>query len=208
MKQEQTTLRWRRLALLPLCLATGSLHAATDPLAPTARWSAYSAGRASTPPLGWSSWNAFGTDIDEAKILGSAQRIVDIGLAAKGYRYINIDDGWWIRRQLSDGRLQIRADRFPSSVTAGGSSFRPLTDKLHAMGLKAGIYPDLGRNTCSQAYGAPRAPAKGRCMPAGGARADSTPYGQTLRIAQSSVSPLALPHDTNSPFSSRRPMID
>jgi alpha-galactosidase len=154
MKQEQTTLRWCRLALLPLCLAAGSLHAATDPLAPTAHWSAYSAGRATVPPMGWSSWNAFGTDIDEAKILGSAQRIVDSGLAAKGYRYINIDDGWWIRRQMSDGRLQIRADRFPSSVTASGSSFRPLTDKLHAMGLKAGIYSDLGRNTCSQAYSA------------------------------------------------------
>lgn len=153
MTQEQTTLRWCRLALLPFCLATGSLHAATDPLAPTAHWSAYSAGRAPLPPMGWSSWNAFFTDIDEAKILGSAQRIVDTGLAAKGYRYINIDDGWWARRQISDGRLQIRADRFPSSVTASGSSFRPLTDKLHAMGLKAGIYSDLGRNTCSQAYG-------------------------------------------------------
>jgi alpha-galactosidase len=128
------------------------LHAATDPLAPTAHWSAYTAGRGSTPPMGWSSWNAFGTDIDEAKILGSAQRIVDSGLAAKGYRYINIDDGWLTRRQIPDGHMVIRADRFPSSVTGSGSSFRPFTDKLHAMGLKAGIYSDLGRNTCSQAY--------------------------------------------------------
>jgi hypothetical protein len=128
------------------------LHAATDPLAPTARWSAYTAGRASTPPMGWSSWNAVATDIDEAKILGSAQRIVDSGLAAKGYRYINIDDGWALRRQIPDGHLVIRPDRFPSSVQGGASTFRPLTDKLHAMGLKAGIYSDLGRNTCSQAY--------------------------------------------------------
>lgn len=150
--QERTTLRWRSLAWIPLCLMSASLHAATDPLAPTARWSAYTAGRASTPPMGWSSWNAFGTDIDEAKILGSARRIVDSGLAAKGYRYVNIDDGWAARRQIPDGRLAIRADRFPSSVTAGAGSFRPFTDQLHAMGLKAGIYSDLGRNTCSQAY--------------------------------------------------------
>ncbi len=150
--QKQTTLRRRGLALIPLCLVAASLHAATDPLAPTARWSAYTAGRAATPPMGWSSWNAFGTDIDEAKILGSAQRIVDSGLAAKGYRYVNIDDGWTIRRQIPEGNLVIRADRFPSSVTGGASSFRPFTDKLHAMGLKAGIYSDLGRNTCSQAY--------------------------------------------------------
>jgi hypothetical protein len=139
-----------RLALIPLLLAATLSHAATDPLAPTARWSAYTAGRAATPPMGWSSWNAFGTDIDEAKILGSAQRIVDSGLAAKGYRYVNIDDGWALRRQQPGGRLEARPDRFPSTVKGG---FRPFTDKLHAMGLKAGIYSDLGRNTCSQAYG-------------------------------------------------------
>jgi hypothetical protein len=156
--QKQRTLRWQpRLALIPLLFATAASHAATDPLAPTAHWSAYTAGRAMTPPMGWSSWNAFGTDIDEAKILGSAQRIVDSGLAAKGYRYINIDDGWAARREVTDGRLTIRPDRFPSSVHGGASTFRPLTDKLHAMGLKAGIYSDLGRNTCSQAY-APQSP--------------------------------------------------
>lgn len=140
------------MSALIMCALLGNAAAApkADPLAPSARWSAYSIGRADTPPMGWSSWNAFATDIDEAKILGSAQRIIDSGLAAKGYRYINIDDGWAIRRQQPDGRMIIRPDRFPSS--AGGSSFRPFTDKLHAMGLKAGIYSDLGRNTCAQAY--------------------------------------------------------
>ncbi|MFX8312594.1 hypothetical protein ABTL57_19195, partial [Acinetobacter baumannii] len=34
----------------------------------------------------------------------------------------------------------------------GSTSFRPLTDRLHAMGLKAGIYSDIGRNSCGQAY--------------------------------------------------------
>jgi hypothetical protein len=151
--QVQTTSRRRQLlTLITLCFTAAASHAATDPLAPTARWSAYTAGRAATPPMGWSSWNAFGTDIDEAKILGSAQRIVDSGLAASGYRYINIDDGWAARRQIPDGHMVIRADRFPSAVKDGVSSFRPFTDKLHAMGLKAGIYSDLGRNTCSQAY--------------------------------------------------------
>lgn len=151
--KKQNTLRWPAcLALLPLCLMSAAVHAATDPLAPTAHWSAYTAGQGTTPPMGWNSWNAFATNIDEAKILGSARRIADSGLAAKGYRYINIDDGWIAHRQIPDGRMIIRADRFPSSVTSGGSSFRPFTDKLHAMGFKAGIYSDLGRNTCSQAY--------------------------------------------------------
>ncbi len=128
-------------------------QAADDPLAPTGRWSAYTAGRAATPPMGWSSWNAFATDIDEDKILGAARALVRDGLAAKGYRYVNIDDGWALQRRVSDGALIIRPGRFPIAQGAGGdATFRPLTDQLHGMGLKAGIYSDLGRNTCSQAY--------------------------------------------------------
>ncbi len=132
-----------------------SSEARSDPLTPTGRWSAYTAGRAQTPPMGWSSWNAFATDIDEEKILGSARALMDSGLARKGYRYVNIDDGWWLQRRASDGQLVIRATRFPSTVREDSlPSFRPFTDRLHAMGLKAGIYSDLGRNTCSQAYSA------------------------------------------------------
>lgn len=139
---------------LVAALSGSSLSAAlADPLAPTGRWSAYTAGRAATPPMGWSTWNAFATDIDEDKIIGSAQQIVDSGLAAKGYRYINIDDGWALKRRMPDGHMIIRADKFPSSRVGGDTpSFKPFTDRLHAMGLKAGIYSDLGRNTCSEAY--------------------------------------------------------
>ncbi|SOB86404.1 Alpha galactosidase A [Sphingomonas guangdongensis] len=159
--------RWWRSALLAAAAlglqAPGAAQnaarpaASADPLAPTARWSAYTRGRAALPPMGWNSWNAFNTDIDEAKIIGSAERMVASGLAAKGYRYLNLDDGWWLKRRLGDGRILVRPDRFPSAATApGGNSFRPLTDRLHAMGLKAGIYSDLGRNICSQAYATDR----------------------------------------------------
>ena len=86
-----------------------------DPLAPAGRWTAYTAGRGATPPMGWNSWNAFASAVDEEKVMGSAQRIVDSGLARKGYRYINLDDGWAARRRLSDGHLMIRTDKFPSS---------------------------------------------------------------------------------------------
>lgn len=139
--------------LIAALLGPAAAAAQGDPLAPTGRWSAYTAGRATTPPMGWSTWNAFGTDIDEEKILGSAKIIVDTGLAAKGYRYINIDDGWALKRRMPDGRLLIRDDKFPSSRAGGDTpSFKPFTDKLHAMGLKAGIYSDLGRNTCAEAH--------------------------------------------------------
>ncbi|BBD99906.1 alpha-galactosidase [Sphingobium amiense] len=150
------TLRRFLLPLAALCAST-TLSAQTpaaspDPLAPTGRWSAYQAGNAQLPPMGWNSWNAFFTHIDEEKLMGAAQRIRDTGLAQKGYRFINIDDGWWLKRRTGDGRLMIRTDQFPSAKGKGDPSFRPLTDRLHAMGFKAGIYSDLGRNICSQAY--------------------------------------------------------
>ncbi|MFZ2995819.1 NPCBM/NEW2 domain-containing protein [Sphingobium sp.] len=147
------TLFRRLLPLAALCASTALSAQTADPLAPTGRWSAYQGGRADLPPMGWNSWNAFQTEIDEEKLLGSAQRIIDTGLAKKGYSHINIDDGWWLKRRTGDGKLIIRADKFPSARTGKGDpSFRPLTDRLHAMGFKAGIYSDLGRNSCSQAY--------------------------------------------------------
>lgn len=145
-----------RAALLAAAAALAFPAAAqtADPLAPTGRWSANTRGEAALPPMGWSSWNAFFTDVTEAKVLASARTIVDSGLAAKGYRYINIDDGWWRQRRQSDGRVMIRTDRFPSAAVGGDDpTFRPFTDKLHAMGLKVGIYSDIGRNPCGQIYG-------------------------------------------------------
>ncbi len=125
-----------------------------DPLAPTGTWSLATIGNAPTPPMGWNSWNAFGTNVNEAKVIGAAQAIVDNGLAALGYRYINIDDGWWLKRRQTDGRMLIRTNLFPSAKTGGAnqSSFRPFVDRLHKMGLKTGIYTDIGHNACSQAY--------------------------------------------------------
>ena len=111
-------------------------------------------GRAPTPPMGWNSWNAFRTDVNEEKVLGAARTLVDTGLAKLGYVYVNIDDGWWLKRRQSDGRLQIRTAIFPSAKTGerNETSFRPFVDRIHSMGLKAGIYTDVGRNACSQAF--------------------------------------------------------
>lgn len=146
---------WARAAaaVIALAAATPALAQAADPLAPSAKWSANTRGAATLPPMGWNSWNAFTSDIDEEKLLASARIIVETGLAAKGYRYIDIDDGWWLKRRTSDGRMLIRTATFPSAALPDGStSFRPLTDRLHAMGLKAGIYSDIGRNSCGQVF--------------------------------------------------------
>src|ERR1044071_7176684 len=101
------------VAALSAILSCAAHAQVTDPLAPTGRWSAYSAGRAATPPMGWNSWNAFASAVDEEKVMGSAKRIVDSGLARKGYVYINLDDGWAARGRLPDGHLIIRPDKVP-----------------------------------------------------------------------------------------------
>lgn len=142
------------MKLIALALLVAFSAQAQLPLAPTGRWQHQPVGAAPTPPMGWSSWNAFRVDITEQKVLASAQVIVDSGLADAGYRSINIDDGWWLKRRTGDGRLQVRTGLFPSAATAGDSSLRPFTDRIHAMGLKAGLYTDIGRNACSQAYDA------------------------------------------------------
>jgi hypothetical protein len=125
-----------------------------ETLKPRGVWSLAPVGDARTPPMGWNSWNAFGTDISEAKIIGVADALVKTGLAERGYRYVNIDDGWWLKRRMPDGQMVIRSSLFPSAKRpdVDETSFRPLTDTLHKMGLKAGIYSDIGYNSCSQAW--------------------------------------------------------
>lgn len=136
-------------ALVALCTPIAAL---ADPLTPTGKWSANTDGSAAVPPMGWSSWNAFNSDVDEEKVLASAQALIDTKLRDIGYRYVNIDDGWWLKRRQPDGRLLIRTSHFPSAATGADTSFRPFTDRLHAMGLKVGIYSDIGRNSCGQIY--------------------------------------------------------
>jgi hypothetical protein len=109
---------------------------------------------AATPPMGWNPYNAFHIESNEANIMSVAEALVKTGLADAGYKYVNVDDGWWLKRR-ADGRIIVNTAMFPSAAatTPGGeTSLRPFVDKLHAMGLKAGIYTDIGRNACSQAW--------------------------------------------------------
>ncbi len=110
------------------------------------------AAQAPTPPMGWNPWNAFHTEVDEAKIMANAEALRRTGLADAGYRYVNMDDGWW-RTRRPDGRIEVRTSMFPSGALPDGStSMRPFVDRLHALGFKAGIYSEIGRNACSQAW--------------------------------------------------------
>lgn len=92
------------------------------------------------PTMGWSSWNTFALNISESLIKSQADAMVSTGLADAGYKYVNIDDGYWDGRGR-DGQLRLNKERFPSGM-------RSLTDYIHRLGLKAGIYSDAGDNTC------------------------------------------------------------
>ena len=140
-------------AMVVAISASFSAHAQTAELQPSGKFSVYGGEAAATPPMGWNPWNAFRTEVDEGKIMANADKIKRSGLAAVGYRYINLDDGWWLKRG-ADGRMIIRTSIFPSAAIGpdGQTSFRPLTDRLHAMGFKAGIYTDSGKNSCSQRW--------------------------------------------------------
>ncbi len=94
--------------------------------------------------MGWSSWNNFAINIDEKMIREQAAAMVATGMYNAGYRYINIDDGYFGGRDAS-GKLFVNADKFPSGMKA-------LVDYVHSKGLKAGIYTDAGMNTCGSMW--------------------------------------------------------
>lgn len=98
------------------------------------------------PIMGWSSWNTYRININESLIKRQAEAMVSLGLKDVGYRYINIDDGFFGYRN-EKGILQTHPKRFPNGVKC-------VADHIHRLGLKAGIYSDAGANTCGSLWDA------------------------------------------------------
>ncbi|MDH7461187.1 glycoside hydrolase family 27 protein [Chitinophagaceae bacterium 26-R-25] len=96
------------------------------------------------PIMGWSSWNHFRVNIDEKMIREQADALVSSGMYDAGYRFINIDDGYFGGRD-ANGNLLTNKSKFPSGMKA-------LADYIHGKGLKAGIYTDAGMNTCGSIW--------------------------------------------------------
>ena len=94
---------------------------------------------ATTPPMGWNSWNHFGAKVSDADIRAAADALVATGMRDSGYVYVNIDDGWQGKRTES-GELTGN-ERFPN--------MKALADYVHARGLKLGIYSSPGSKTCA-----------------------------------------------------------
>jgi len=107
--------------------------------------SAQDKGLASTPPMGWNSWNKFGCNVGEDMIRQMADGMVKSGMREVGYQYIVIDDCWQVERDQS-GNIVADAKRFPAGIKA-------LADYVHSRGLKFGIYSDAGYKTCAKRPG-------------------------------------------------------
>ncbi len=98
---------------------------------------------ANTPPMGWANWNSLGCKYDEQTIRSVADRLVSSGMRDAGYRYLIIQECIVpAGHRASDGTLLPDSHRFPSGIPA-------LVAYIHARGLKAGIYTDLGPKTCA-----------------------------------------------------------
>src|SRR5439155_2182069 len=84
-----------------------------------------------TPPMGWNSWNCWAKDVDAEKVLASAKAMADKGLINHGWTYVNIDDSWQGQRGGPFNGIGPN-EKFPD--------MKSLTDQVHGLGLKIGIY--------------------------------------------------------------------
>lgn len=84
-----------------------------------------------TPPIGWNGWNSWARNIDQEKVIASADAMVKMGLSQHGWTYINIDDAWQGQRGGSFNAVQPN-EKFPK--------FKEMVDYIHGLGLKVGIY--------------------------------------------------------------------
>ena len=99
-------------------------------------------GLAMKPPMGWNSWNTFATNIDEKLVKETADIMVSSGLAAAGYNYIVLDDGWMTKERDANGDLVPDPAKFPNGM-------KSLIDYVHSKGLKFGLYNCAGTQTCA-----------------------------------------------------------
>jgi len=105
---------------------------------------------ATTPPLGWNSWDCFGTTVTEQQIKEQADAMAK-SLLPSGYKYLTVDIQWYepeakghaydpkaVLTMDGYGRLTPGLKKFPSA--ADGNGFKYLADYVHSKGLKFGIH--------------------------------------------------------------------
>jgi alpha-galactosidase len=105
---------------------------------------------APTPPMGWNSWDCFGTAVTEELTKQNADYMAE-RLASHGWKLITVDIQWYEPNARNhdyvegakleidtNGRLLPATNKFPSA--AGGKGFKALADYIHGKGLTFGIH--------------------------------------------------------------------
>lgn len=152
MKRTQRFRGWKAAVttVAATVVLTGTVTAPSAEASPTATSPSGNA-LAVTPPMGFNNWARYGCGTNvpnsgdqgpsQQLILEQAQALVDTGLAAKGYDTVTVDDCWTTMARGSDGNLVTDTAKFPNGMGYIGT-------QLHKMGLKFGIYGDIGTATC------------------------------------------------------------
>ncbi len=105
---------------------------------------------ASTPPMGWNSWDCYGASVTEAEVKGNAEYMAQ-HLRQFGWEYVVVDIQWYEPTANSSAyhpfvplamdeysRLVPATNRFPSA--SNGNGFAPLAAYIHGLGLRFGIH--------------------------------------------------------------------
>jgi len=105
---------------------------------------------AATPPMGWNSWDGYGTTVKEADVKANTQWLAE-HLKPFGWQYVVVDMEWFVTNPTPEGnsktsqyslddsgRYTPAINRFPSAANDAG--FKPLADYVHSLGLKFGIH--------------------------------------------------------------------
>jgi alpha-galactosidase len=126
------------------------MSATTEVMKPFAGFLISCLAMAQTPPMGWNSWDSYGTTVTETEVKANADYMA-ARMKSHGWQYIVVDVQWSDANAKahgyrpnaelamdSYGRLMPATNRFPSA--GNGQGFRPLADYIHARGLKFGIH--------------------------------------------------------------------
>ena len=102
------------------------------------------------PPMGWNSWDSYGTTLTEDELLANARFMAE-HLKNAGWDTLVIDIDWYDPTARAHGyndnaplildeygRQLPDPVRFPSA--AGGKGFGPLAAAVHELGLKLGMH--------------------------------------------------------------------
>lgn len=96
---------------------------------------------ASTPPMGYNTWNDLACMPDEGQFQNIATRLSELGFLSLGYKYLTVDDCWMSTERGTDGHLTADPAAFPSGM-------RYLADFVHNLGFMFGLYTSRGLYTC------------------------------------------------------------